>query len=207
MGSSDFLFNGPNNANHKIVLAHGAGAPMNSNFMETIAIGLGKQGFRIIRFNFSYMKLSQVSGKKRPPNATNMLINEWSSVISEIGCDNLIIGGKSMGGRVASMIKTNTKIKGIVCLGYPFHPPGKDENLRVSHLLSLSSPMLICQGERDVFGSKASINNLKLPDIIKLHWLKDGDHSFKPKKSSEVTERDNLESAIKTVVEFIRNIT
>ena len=111
-----------------------------------------------------------------------------------------------MGGRFASMIAKDEKVDGIVCLGYPFHPPGKPDKLRTEHLEDLNIPMLVCQGERDVFGKKVESANWQLSGSIQFSWLTDGDHSFKPRKKSGLTETENRATACLSIVEFIANV-
>ena len=96
----------------------------------------------------------------------------------------LLIGGKSLGGRIASLVADETEVAGLVCLGYPFHPTGKPEQLRIEHLKSIHTTTLIVQGERDPFGNRQEVAGYKLSKHIRVHWLPDGDHSFKPRKAS-----------------------
>ena len=91
----------------------------------------------------------------------------------------------------------------VVALGYPFHPPGKPENLRTAHLLTLRTPMLVCQGERDPFGTAAEVPGYDLPDSVTLHWAPDGDHSLKPRKASGRTERQNLTETADAIAAFL----
>ncbi len=111
-----------------------------------------------------------------------------------------------MGGRIASMVAEDEKVDGIVCLGYPFHPPGKPDKLRTEHLEDLNIPMLVCQGERDVFGHRAESASWQLPRSIQFSWLTDGDHSFKPRKKSGLTEADNRTTARQAIIKFIAKV-
>ena len=130
-------------------------------------------------------------------------------MIGELGGDKLVIGGKSMGGRIASMIvaemeDAGTGIRGLVCLGYPFHGPGKPMNPdRLAHLENLRTPSLICQGTRDTLGSAEDIAGYALSPAISVHWLEDGDHGFKPRKASGLTEDGNWRSAIGAIARFL----
>ncbi|HER26990.1 MAG TPA: alpha/beta fold hydrolase, partial [Rhodospirillales bacterium] len=153
----DLLFNGPANAATTIALAHGAGAPMDTPFMATFADGLAGRGFRVVRFEFPYMAERRRGGGRRPPNPARVLFECWQAVIDRLGPENLIISGKSMGGRYASMIADQAKVRGVVCLGYPFHPPGKPEKLRVEHLQTMTTPTLILQGDRDALGNRQEV--------------------------------------------------
>jgi predicted alpha/beta-hydrolase family hydrolase len=133
----DFLFDGP--AKATIALAHGTAAAMDSPFMEFFAQGLGKRGLRFVRFEFPYMASKQVTGKAKPPDREPVLRETWLKVIEKLGANGLVIGGKSMGGRIASMVADEACVTGLVCLGYPFHPVGKTCQPRsLSHLLPAS---------------------------------------------------------------------
>ena len=139
---TDFLFTGSKTAMKTVVLAHGAGAGMDTPFMTFFAEGLAAGGLRIVRFEFPYMAERRRTGKKRPPDREPVLRATWLTVIEQIGAKNLVIGGKSMGGRIASMVADDAGAAGLVCLGYPFHPTGKPEKLRVDHLHDLKTPTL-----------------------------------------------------------------
>ena len=141
-------------------------------------------------------------GKRRPPNPASILLANWQSVIESLGPERLIIGGKSMGGRIASMIADETGVRGLACLGYPFHPPGRLEKLRVDHLQALKTPTLILQGTRDPFGSLEEVPGYPLSPAIRLHWLEDGDHGFTPRKLSSRTETQNWNEAISALAGF-----
>jgi predicted alpha/beta-hydrolase family hydrolase len=197
-----FLLDGPDGAPLTVALAHGAGGAMDSPFMTTIAEGLAAAGLRAARFEFPYMAERRKDAKKRPPNRIDVLRDSWLEAIAALGADDLVIGGKSLGGRVASLVAEQAGVRGLVCLGYPFHPPGKPETLRVGNLLDMRMPALILQGTRDPFGRPSEIRNYALPPNVRIHWLADGDHSFKPRKSSGVTEAANLAEAVSAMVEF-----
>jgi predicted alpha/beta-hydrolase family hydrolase len=111
-----------------------------------------------------------------------------------------------MGGRMASMIADEMGVKGLVCLGYPFYAPGKSDKPRIEHLQSLRTPTLIAQGERDAMGNQEAVLGYQLSDVINFQWLKDGDHSFKPRKKSGATERENWDTAISAVILFARQL-
>ncbi len=187
-----FLFDGPEGGT-RVLLAHGAGAPMDTPFMEDMASELGARGLRVARFEFAYMAQRRAGGPKRPPPKIESLCEEYRAAIGALGQDGaLIIGGKSMGGRVASLIADEMfaagRVAGLLCLGYPFHPAGKPDRLRTGHLADLQSPALICQGTRDAFGTREEVAGYALSERIRLHWLEDGDHDLKPRK--RVTGRD-----------------
>jgi uncharacterized protein len=203
---TEFIFNGPKKtAGFTLVIAHGAGGPMDSPFIETIAEGVAKAGIRVARFEFPYMRRRRETGKGGGPDGGPVLMQSWREAIEELGGgERLVVGGKSMGGRIASMIADEAGARGLVCLGYPFHPPGKPEQTRTRHLEVLRTPALILQGSRDPFGKPEEVAQYKLPRSIRLKWLEDGDHSFKPRVRSGRTEADNLDAAITYIVEFIQ---
>jgi predicted alpha/beta-hydrolase family hydrolase len=202
----EFLIDGSAKTPVNVVLAHGAGAGMDSPFMAFFAEGLAAAGFRVVRFEFPYMAQRRQTGKQRPPDREPVLRDTWLAVIKQFGSENLIIGGKSMGGRIASLVADEAGVEGVVCLGYPFHPSGKPDRLRVEHLLELKTPTLIVQGERDAFGSKGEVAAYTLSKAIQVRWLPDGDHSFKPRKASGRTEQENREVGMAAVVKFTRSL-
>ncbi|MCZ6743427.1 MAG: dienelactone hydrolase family protein [Alphaproteobacteria bacterium] len=201
-----FLVDGPDGAPLTVALAHGAGEAMDGPFMTTIAEGLAAAGLRVARFEFPYMAERRKDGKLRPPDRIDVLRDSWLEAIAALGADDLVIGGKSLGGRVASLVAERAQVRGLVCLGYPFHPPGKPETLRVGHLLDMRMPALILQGTRDPFGRPSEVRNYALPPNVRIHWLGDGDHSFKPRKSSGVTEAANLARAVSAIVDFVTEL-
>ncbi len=188
-----------------MVLAHGAGAPMDSPFMAAFARGLATQGYRIARFEFPYMVQRRLTGVKKPPDRQATLLDTWRQVIASLSPARLVIGGKSLGGRMATLIAAEAggELAGLVCLGYPFHPPGKPERLRTEHLADLSLPSLIVQGERDPFGNRSDVAGYRLSPTIRFHWAPDGDHSLKPRKASGRTEAQNWQEAIDAIDGFL----
>ena len=200
----ELLIDGPESAAVTVVLAHGAGAPMDSPFMEILAQGLVRNGLRAARFEFSYMKRRRSGGRAGPPDPPRVLQDRWESVIESLGHpEKLVIGGKSLGGRIASMVADRSGVAGLVCLGYPFHPPGRPEKLRTAHLADLRTPALILQGARDPFGTPDEIRTYGLSSSIRVEFLEDGDHSFKPRVRSGRTLEQNLGEAIEAIVGFV----
>lgn len=199
-----FLFDGPEDASVTLLLAHGAGAPMDSTSMTAVARALASTGLRVARFEFGYMAARR-SGQRKPPPRADTLVPEYEAAIAGLGVESrLIIGGKSMGGRVASMaadsLLAQGRIAGLLCLGYPFHPPGKPEQLRTRHLAALATPTLICQGTRDEFGTREEVAQYALSDRIEFLWLEDGDHDLKARKSiSGFSAADHLRTLANTV--------
>ncbi len=205
----DFLFNGPATAPLTLALAHGAGAFMDSGFMAAFAEGLVVQGrgrWRVVRFEFPYMAARRRDGRKRPPNPESSLLETWRRVIATLGPERLVIGGKSLGGRMASMVADESGVLGLVCLGYPFHPTGKSEKLRVTHLNDLRTPTLIVQGTRDPFGTVAEVPNYALSRNVAIHWIEDGDHNLRPRKSAGRSVTHAWIEAISAVGDFLAGL-
>ena len=171
--------------------------------MNAFAQGLAKHGLRVVRFEFPYMAARRETGKRRPPDREPVLRETWHRVIDSVKSKTLFIGGKSMGGRIASLVADEAEVAGLICLGYPFHPTGKPEQLRIEHLKSIRTPTLIVQGERDPFGNREEVAGYKLSKHVRVHWLPDGDHSFKPRKASGRTLEENWEEGIDAVTSFI----
>jgi uncharacterized protein len=206
-----FLPLGPTDARSTLVLAHGAGAAMDSAFLNTMCAMLAEQGVATLRFEFAYMAARREGGKKRPPPKAELLMPEYVAAVAEararIGTKPLFIGGKSMGGRVASMIADNLwrqqqQISGLVCLGYPFHAPNTPDKMRTSHLISVTCPTLIVQGTRDPFGTKAEIDGLSLSSAVTFQWANDGDHDLGPRGASGYTRKENLAAAAQAIAKF-----
>ena len=203
--SGRYLIDGPEDA-PTLVLAHGAGAPMDHPWMERVAGLLAGEGVRTVRFEFPYMAARRTTGKRPGPNPSRVLEAAWREVIDDLGAEGLVIGGKSMGGRIASMVAEEAGVAGVVCLGYPFHPPGKPENLRTAHLEAIGTPVLVLQGERDPFGRREEVTGYALSERVRVHWLPDGDHGLKPRKASGRTEAENLAEAAGEAARFVFDV-
>lgn len=185
-----------------LLLAHGAGAPMDSPFMEAMADALAEREIRTLRFEFPYMAARRADGKRRPPDRMPKLETAFLETFANAG--HVFVGGKSMGGRVASLVADDLGVAGLVCLGYPFHPPGKPENLRTEHLKSMRTRALIVQGERDPFGKPEEVAGYGLSKSIAVQWAPDGDHDLKPRKASGRTHADNIAAAADAVAAFMK---
>jgi predicted alpha/beta-hydrolase family hydrolase len=198
------LIDGPKDATHTLVLAHGAGGAMDTPFLNIVARGAAANGIRVVRFEFPYMDRRRRGEGRGAPDREPVLLQAWRDVVTELGGGpGLVIGGKSMGGRMASMVADELQVRGLVCLGYPFHPPSRPEKTRTAHLAALRTPTLIVQGTRDMFGTREDIGGYLLSPAIRIEWLEDGDHSFKPRKGSGFTEKEHLARAIALVSEFV----
>jgi predicted alpha/beta-hydrolase family hydrolase len=189
----------------RLLLAHGAGAPMDSDFMNTVADQISAAGIQVIRFEFEYMAKRRQDGQRRGPDRIPKLVARFREVLGRVGpAREVVIGGKSMGGRIATMTADEVGAAGALCLGYPFHPPGKPARLRTEHLKEIRTPTLIVQGTRDPFGTRDEVQSYSLGAAIELAWMADGDHSFKPRKKSGRTLEQNLAEAADASIEFIR---
>lgn len=202
----NLLWNGPATAGLTVILAHGAGAPMDTPFMTFFAEGLAEKGFRIGRFEFPYMAARR-EGKRKPPDREPVLLDTWRRVIAGVKTP-FVIGGKSMGGRMASLIADEQNAAGLLCLGYPFVGMGGKENpKRTAHLAKLKTPALICQGTRDPMGNAAFVKALPLSRKIRLLWAEDGDHDLKPRKASGITPAQNLAAALDGAAAFLEGLS
>jgi uncharacterized protein len=202
----EFLITGPSKAAVRFLCAHGAGAGRETPFLKTIAELLAERGVATYRFEFAYMAARR-QGARRPPPKAERLMDEYRAAVAALPAGALpIIGGKSMGGRVASLVADELyaagRITGLACLGYPFHPPKKPEQLRTAHLKQLSCPALIVQGERDPFGGRDEVEGYGLSRSIRLHWAADGDHDLGPRGGSGFTRKGNLAAAADAVAEW-----
>jgi predicted alpha/beta-hydrolase family hydrolase len=197
------------NKRNTIVFTHGAGAGIDSDFMQYFIEGFRADGFAVAPFEFPYMAARRRDGKKRPPDRTPVLIQAWREKIAEIGAPHCIVAGKSMGGRIGSDVaweleQAGTPVAGCIYLGYPFHAPGKPEKVRAEPLLKMKkTPSLLLQGERDPFGTRDEVKGYKLGKAVRQHWLLDGEHSFIPRKSSGRTQQQNWDEAIAAIRAFV----
>ena len=193
-----FITNTPAKPIARLLLAHGAGAPANSDWMHTMASALCEQQIDVWRFNFGYMQRFCDSGKRSFPAKMPQLCQEYDAALVQCPDDlPLIVAGKSMGGRVASMLSHSAKVKAVCAFGYPFYPPGKDRHdkdalhkkpARTAHFDVLTKPLWIFQGERDPFGNRQQLECKRWP-AVQMFWLNDGDHDFKPRVKSGVTQQ------------------
>ncbi len=211
---TSFLFDGPEDARITIMLAHGAGGPMDSALMNGIAGALAEAEFRVARFEFGYMAGRRTDAGRRPPPKAETVISEYVAAVEDLGPTEgpLLIGGHSMGGRVASMaadaLFEAKRIAGLVCFSYPFHPPGRPAQTRTRHLIGLKTPAIFVEGTRDEFGSPDEIRGYGLPESIEIVWLEDADHSLKPRKAiSGFTLAQHLRTAARAVAHWGERLT
>jgi uncharacterized protein len=183
-----------NRAGATLILGHGAGADQTSGFMVAFANALAERGIDSVTFNFLYSEYG-----RRIPDPNARLESCWRAVIDTVRGriafdDKLAIGGKSMGGRIASQVAARdaSDLAGLVFLGYPLHPPGRPDRLRADHLRDVKAPMLFVQGSRDAFGTPAELQPIltRLEPAADLFVVEGGDHSFKVPKSAGVKQQD-----------------
>ncbi|WP_420234004.1 alpha/beta family hydrolase [Pseudomonas sp. ABY48] len=189
-----------------LILAHGAGAPMDSGFMEQMAARLAAHGVNVLRFEFPYMAQRRQDGGRRPPNPAPKLLESWREVYATVRpyvTGRLAVGGKSMGGRMASLLADELGADALVCLGYPFYAVGKPQKPRVEHLAALKTRTLIVQGERDALGNREAVRGYALAPSIEVLWLVAGDHDLKPLKASGFSHEQHLEAAAQGVAGFL----
>lgn len=190
-----------------LLLAHGAGAGMDSPFMEQLAEALARRDIRTLRFDFPYMARARAEGRRRPPNPAPVLLEHWRAMVATWRAAEsgpLWLAGKSMGGRMASLLADDLGAAGLVCLGYPFHPAGKPERLRTEHLATLATPTLIVQGERDALGTRAEVAGYVLAPTLEVQWIATADHDLKPLKSSGLSQTQALVETAAWVAAFVR---
>ncbi len=201
----ELLRDGPAGAEHRVVLAHGAGAGMRSPFMQAVAEGLGARGLSVVRFEFPYMAERSTGRSRRGPGRAELLTGSFMQVLAQLGgAERFVIGGKSMGGRIASMIADEVGARGLLCFGYPFHPPGKPAALRTAHLRALRAPALIVQGTRDSMGTREDVSSYALASSIRVLWIEDGDHSLRPRRRAGQSPEQALQTAIDAAADFVR---
>jgi uncharacterized protein len=207
---TDLAYQGPERgADRAVLLAHGAGADMHAATLTTVVDALAAAKVPSLRFNFPYRAAGR-RGPDRPPvleAAVREAMDELARR-SKLPPDRLVLGGRSMGGRICSMVAADTGALGLVLLGYPLHPPGKATQLRVEHFARLRMPTLFVSGTRDAFGTPAELQRhaKKLKGPVSFHWVETGDHGFKPLKSSGLTVDAVLGDVAGAVVEFVTGI-
>ena len=191
---TEFIKTTPAQPKARLLLAHGAGAGADSDFMCQLATQLQQHNIEVWRFNFTYMQRFIDTGKRSLPDKFPALQQQFSQLIEQCP-DNLplFVGGKSMGGRVASTLSALTKLNAIFVFGYPFHAP-KKQQWRTEHFASLGCKLFIAQGERDAFGNREEIAAQQWPQVT-LNWLTDGDHDLKPRVKSGLTQSQLIAQA------------
>lgn len=206
-GTITLAFDGPKTAPSTIVIAHGAGAGLDHVFMEHMTDGLTGLGHQVVRFNFRYVE----AGKKAPDRQP--VLEETYAVVAEHVRSKakgaLVLGGKSMGGRIASnIVAGGTAADGLVFFGYPLHPPGRPDRIRDAHLKDVTCPMLFIEGTRDPFCPldtlKKVVAKVKVPTTT--HVIDGGDHSFKVKKTSGRSTEEAWDEVVAAAAGFLSGI-
>jgi predicted alpha/beta-hydrolase family hydrolase len=190
-----------------VLLAPGAGSDCRSEFLAAVTSGLAAAGMRVARFDFPYMQGRR--GTRRGPDPMPVLQQCMREAVTATGAatGRLVIGGKSMGGRVATMLADELQVAGVVVFGYPFHPPRQTQRLRTEHLKALRTPCLILQGERDPFGTRDEVAGYELSKAIEIEWFTDGDHSLVPRARSGARAAQHRRDAIARAAAFAQRVT
>lgn len=195
-----------------LILAHGAGAPADSPFMESLAAALAVAGVASVRFDFAYMERRRADGRKRPPDRQEILLSRFRAVVRQIREERggrVFVGGKSMGGRMATYLAAEPDMSGLlagcVCFGYPFHPPGRPEQWRIHQFDRFHCPVLIVQGTRDPFGKREEV--IECPALVgpnaRIHWLEGGNHDLVPLARQPETHESLIAQAATAAAAFI----
>jgi predicted alpha/beta-hydrolase family hydrolase len=202
----NLLHDGPEDAPRVLILAHGAGGPMDSALLTRLTLGLAEKGTRVVRFEFPYMAARRTGGGRGMPDRQPILLNTWREVFAHVKDRRpLFIGGHSMGGRMASMMADELKPAGLLCVSYPWHPPEDPHKTRVEHLKTLETRTVMVCGTRDTFGSQLEVAGYGLPPSIAVHWVDGGDHSLKAQARSGRKTPQNLDEAVDVMDAFMRS--
>jgi uncharacterized protein len=215
MGSvTEFAYQGPKRgADRAVLLAHGAGADMDAAALTVVADALAGARIPSLRFNFPYRSAGR-RGPDRPP-VLQAAVREAASELTaraKVPPERLVLGGRSMGGRICSLVAGDEDdplpALGLVLLGYPLHPPGKPDQLRVEHFPRLRMPVLFASGTRDSFGTPEELEQHaeQVKGRVSFHWIETGDHGFKPLKASGLTAASALADVATAVVGFVQKL-
>lgn len=201
----------------RLLWAHGAGAGHQSAFMQHMINALAAQGIQVFAIDFPYMQQMMEQGKRRPPPPVAKTLEHfaaWHGLLKPLADSPLWLGGKSMGGRIATMFASaafastgfasQPVCPGVIVAGYPFHPPKAPDRLRLSHWANIHCPLLILQGERDPFGTREEVAGYSLTAQTQLEWLTDGDHDFKPRRASGLKHEFLIDEAATLAASFVR---
>lgn len=180
-----------------VVLAASAGAGADHPFLACVAAGLAAAGLPVVRYDHPY----RAAGRSRPDPLPVLQAALREIVRAHCG-PRFVLAGKSLGGRVATMVADELGAAGCIVFGYPFHPPSQPARLRTAHLAALRTPTLVLQGERDAFGSRAEVGGYALSPTIAIQWFADGDHSLVPRRASGHDAAAHLRTAIAAAAAF-----
>jgi predicted alpha/beta-hydrolase family hydrolase len=186
-----------------VILGHGAGADMNSPFMTFFHQKLAGAGHPCMKFNFPYSQK-----KKKVPDPQPVLVAFFRKAIEAMPAEDVVIGGKSMGGRISSYVADEDRVKGLIFLGYPLHPPGKIDQLRDEHLYSIRKPMFFVSGTRDPFAKKDLLDRTlqKIGKYASLYSVEGGGHSLEVPRKSGKNQQQILEAAAAAIVDWMKRL-
>ncbi len=193
----------------RLLVAHGAGAGQDSDFLVNLREALAAEGVQTLAVEFAYLQQMRREARRRPPPRIDRLVDElavWCDLLSRPSLSPLWLGGKSMGGRAASLLAARDSAAGLALCGYPFHPPGKPESLRLSHWPLIACPTLVVQGSRDPFGNREELAGYELGDA-EVHLLEDGDHDWKPRRASGRTRAALIREGAGVIADFMARHT
>ena len=205
-GDISLAYTGDDEAEDVIVLAHGAGAGLDGDFLTTVATGLARHGALVCRFNFPYAERG-----RKAPDREPILESTWLHVLDHIPAagGRVVVGGKSMGGRIASrVVAAGASCDGLLFLGYPLHPPGKPERLRIEHLPRISAPMLFVAGTRDPLCPRPTLEATvaRLGSNVDVAFIEGGDHSFRVRRTSGRTTEHAWDEVTEASWSWIRTL-
>lgn len=192
------------------VFAHGAGAGPDSEFMQGISANLEQKGHKVHRFAFPYWQIIEQSGKKLPPDKQNVLDAAFVAEVARVceGCEDipLVVMGKSMGARVAFRCADKVNAIAAIGLGFPFHPPGKQDKHRLAELENSRERNLIVHGTSDPFGKPDWLAEQKLPENLEIHWVEGGSHDLLRPKRSGLTSADSWQLISREIDAFVTKL-
>ncbi|WP_113906227.1 alpha/beta family hydrolase [Aliidiomarina celeris] len=194
-----------------IIFSHGAGAGPESAFMQAMSNALRGLGYKLTCEPFPYWQQVLLTGKKRPPNPAIQLDadlrNRINKIIEKEGRHTpIFLIGKSMGARVSFRCADHFAVKGAIGLGFPFHPPGKQDKHRLQDLYNPCSRNLIVQGERDPFGSRAWVEAQSLPNNVDICWASEGNHDLVPPKRSGITAEQRWQQVAEHIHRWLESL-
>jgi uncharacterized protein len=203
-GEVSIAFDGPLRSDVFLVLGHGAGADMSGDFMTTVAQGIARSGMLVCRFNFPYAERG-----RKAPDPQPKLESTFAAVVEaareHAGTERVVLGGKSMGGRIAALVAPRLQPEGLVFLGYPLHPPGRPERLRSDAIAGAGAPMLFVEGTRDPFCPLGTLRTVLEESRVQAEVVEipDGDHSFRVRRSSGRSTEDSWSEVVRAVTRWI----
>ncbi len=186
-----------------IVIAHGAGGNMNAPFIDFFQHGFAGAGYASLKFNFFYSE-----AKRKIPDQQQVLIRCFEQAIETMHEKKVVIGGKSMGGRIASYIAHHPRVAGLLFLGYPLHAPGKSDQLRDQHLYEIRKPMLFVSGKKDPFAQidllKRTLN--KIGEYASYHLVDGAGHSLEVPRKSGRSNQEVLQGSLNVILHWLQTL-